>query len=48
MRQDAPKPAPAPLPVSPPKVKLENIVAIPAPPVAGQIVRNDKTTPERW
>jgi hypothetical protein len=37
----------APPPASlgrPPKVKLQNIVAIPAPPVKGQIVRNDKKT----
>jgi len=38
----------APLPDSPPKVKLQNIVAIPNPPVAAQIVRNDKNAPEPW
>jgi hypothetical protein len=39
---------PAPLPDSPPKVKLQNIVAIPNPPVTAQIVRNDKKSPEPW
>ena len=38
----------APVPVnSPPKVKLQNIVAIPNPPVTGQIVRNEKKADER-
>jgi hypothetical protein len=31
---------------SPPKVKLQNIVAIPNPPVAAQIVRNEKKAGE--
>ncbi len=35
---------PAPVPASPPpKVKLENIVAVPVEPVPAQVVRNDKT-----
>jgi hypothetical protein len=39
---------PAPVPVnSPPAVKLQNIVAIPNPPVPAQIVRHEKKTAER-
>ena len=52
LRQDPPRlpvAPPAPVPVdSPPKVKLQNIVAIPNPPVAAQVVRNEKKTPEAW
>ena len=40
--------APTPVPVdSPPKVKLQNIVAIPSPPVTGQFVRNEKKVADR-
>ena len=38
----------APLPNAGPKVKLQNIVAIPAPPLVGQVVRNEKKAPEPW
>jgi hypothetical protein len=38
----------APLPDAAPKVKLQNIVAIPAPPLVGQVVRNEKKAPEPW
>jgi hypothetical protein len=53
LRQDprVPTAPPAPVPVnSPPKVKLQNIVAIPNPPLAAQIVRNEKKAgePEAW
>jgi hypothetical protein len=44
--QQSPTAPPAPV-TSPPKVKLQNIVSIPNPPVTGQIVRNEKKTTER-
>jgi hypothetical protein len=41
--QRLPVTPPAPVPASPPpKVKLENIVAVPVEPVPAQVVRNDK------
>jgi len=51
LRPDAPRlptapPAPVPVDASP-KVKLQNIVAIPHPPVAAQVVRSEKKTSER-